>query len=65
MDPMTELVRTAIGYGVMMALEGQDELVAKLQRLGPNESLADALTGDAEGFIRTRADLVESVRQLT
>lgn len=61
MNPIVDLVRNAMGYGVMMALEGRDELVAKLTAAGVNTSLADALTSDAEGFVRTRADLVEAV----
>lgn len=60
-DPKVELVRNAIGYGVMMALEGKADLLAKLQSLGPGTTLADALTGDAEKFIETRADLIEAV----
>lgn len=60
MDPVVDLVRQAIGYGVMMALEGREGLIAKLSAGDPNGSLADALISDAEGFIRTRADLVEA-----
>ncbi len=62
-DPVTDLVRCAIGYGVMMALEGRDELLAKLQRLPVDGSLADALNEDAERFVRTRADLVQDVAE--
>ena len=57
---MVELVRTAIGYGVMMALQDMAGLERKL-RVNPGGSLADALTADAEGFIQTRADLIEAV----
>lgn len=46
-DPVVDLVRNAMGYGVMMALEGKDNLIAKLST---SVSLADALTSDAEGF---------------
>lgn len=60
-DPVVDLVRQAMGYGVMMALEGRDQLLAKLSAGGASASLVDALTSDAEGFVRTRADLVESV----
>lgn len=63
-DPVTDLVVNAIGYGVMMALEGRDALIAKLRTLPPTGSLADALVEDAEGFIRTRADLVGAVREM-
>lgn len=63
-DPMTELVVNAIGYGVMMALEDRDGLIAKLQTLPSKGTLADALVPDAEGFIQTRADLVSSVREM-
>lgn len=59
-DPVVDLVRNAIGYGVMMALEDKSGLIAKLS-INPGGSLADALTADAEGFVRTRADLVEAV----
>jgi hypothetical protein len=47
-----------MGYGVMMALEGKDDLIAKLSAA---VSLADALTSDAEGFVDIRADLIEAV----
>jgi hypothetical protein len=60
-DPVVDLVVNAIGYGVMMALEGKSELVAKLSALPANGVLADALMSDAEGFIRTRRDLVEAL----
>lgn len=64
-DPLVDLVRGAIGYGVMMALEGKSDLLTKLSALPANGSLADALTPDAEGFIRMRADLVEAVKSAT
>lgn len=57
-DPVVDLVRNAMGYGVMMALEGKSDLIAKLST---SVSLADALTSDAEGFVHTRADLVEQL----
>jgi hypothetical protein len=60
-DPVVDLVVNAIGYGVMMALEGRSELLAKLQALPATSTLADALVSDAEGFIRTRRDLVEAL----
>ncbi|UCZ58694.1 hypothetical protein [Mycolicibacterium phocaicum] len=60
-DPMTDLVVNAIGYGVMMALEDREGLIRKISQAGPSASLADALIPDAEGFIDTRADLVEAV----
>lgn len=60
MDPVVNLVRQAMGYGVMMALEGREDLIAKLCTPS-NDSLADALTSDAQGFVRTRADLVDEL----
>lgn len=60
-DPMTDLVRQAMGYGVMLATEGKDRLVAKLQAQGPSGSLPDALIEDAESFLGIRTDLVEAV----
>lgn len=60
-DPVTDLVRIAIGCGVMMALEDRDALLAKLQQLPVNGVLADALTEDAKRFLGTRLDLVEDV----
>lgn len=62
MDPIVDLVRTAMGYGVMMVLDGKAELIAKLQSQSPAGSLADALTDNAEQFIKTRADLVEAIQ---
>lgn len=62
-DAVVDLVVNAIGYGVMMALEGRDELLSKLQALGPGGSLADALRSEAEGLVRTRSDLVEALGQ--
>lgn len=61
-DPITDLVINAMGYGVMMALEGREKLIAKLQGIGPGGVLADALVDDAKEFIRIRMDLVEAVR---
>lgn len=63
LDAVTDLVRDAIGCGVMMALEGRDELIRKLQRLPADGSLADALTEDAESFVRIRADLLNAVAE--
>jgi hypothetical protein len=51
-----------MGYGVMMALEAKDDLIAKLQAQGPTGSLPDALAGNAREFIRIRSDLAEAVR---
>ena len=61
MDPILELVRAAMANGVMMALEGREQLLAKLQALPASGTLGDALTADAESFIRIRADLIEAV----
>ena len=60
-EALIELVQNAIGYGVMMALDGRDELLSKLRALPPSGSLADALRGNAESFIETRADLAEAL----
>lgn len=60
-DPITDLVVNAMGYGVMMALERREELLAKLSSLPPNTSLAEALKGDAEEFVGIRTDLVEAI----
>lgn len=60
-EALTDLVTTAIGNGVMIALEGQDGLRRKLLACGPSGTLADALREDAEEFIRIRADLVEAI----
>lgn len=62
LDPIVELVRGAIGNGVLMALEDQPGLLAKMRAAGPGASVADALTADAEEFVRVRADLVEAVK---
>lgn len=62
-DPVTELVRNAIGCGVMMALENRDELIRKLRSLPADGTLADALTQDAESFVRYRTDLIEDVAE--
>jgi hypothetical protein len=61
MTALEELVRAAMGYGVMMALEGKAELIGKLQQLDAHSSLADALTSDAEKFLETRVDLADAV----
>ncbi|QFG09082.1 hypothetical protein I5J49_gp54 [Mycobacterium phage ThulaThula] len=60
-EAVVDLVLNAIGYGVMMALEGRAELVARLQAAPPSASLGDLLRGDAERFAQTRADLVEAL----
>ncbi|SCX34539.1 hypothetical protein [Mycolicibacterium fluoranthenivorans] len=60
-DPLVDLVRNAIGYGVMMAVESPVELRAKLSALPENSTLADALTSDAKGFVEIRRDLIEAV----
>lgn len=62
LDPIVELVRGAIGNGVLMALEDRAGLLAKLRAAGPGASVADALTADAEEFVRIRGDLVEAVQ---
>ncbi|TGB37893.1 hypothetical protein [Mycolicibacterium peregrinum] len=62
-DPVVDLVRQAMGYGVLMALEDRAGLVAKLQAVGPGGSFPDALTSDAEGFVSMRRDLVEKAVQ--
>lgn len=60
-DPVVDLVRNAIGYGVMMALEDRADLIAKLSALPVDGSVADALISDAEGFVNIRRDLVEAL----
>jgi hypothetical protein len=62
-DPVKDLVISAMGYGVMMALEGRSDLLAKLSALPADGVLGDALISDAENFIRIRRDLVEAVRE--
>jgi len=58
-DPVVDLVRQAMGYGVMLGTEGRDQLMAKLRALPSDGSFPDALTSDAEGFVEMRNDLVE------
>jgi hypothetical protein len=60
-DPVVELVLNAMGFGVMMALEGKPDLLKRLSALPADGSLADALRSDAEGFVKTRSDLVEAL----
>jgi hypothetical protein len=64
-DPVVNLVRQAIGYGVMMATEGKSDLVDKLSALPANGNLPDALTSDAEKFVAIRSDLVEALHEYT
>lgn len=61
-EPIVELVRDAIGNGVLMVLGGGPGLIAKLRAGDPGASFAEALTGEAEEFVRIRADLVEAVQ---
>lgn len=61
-DPIVQLACNAIGYGVMLALEGKSELLAKLQGIPPNGTMYDALLKDAEGFVETRSDIVRDIR---
>jgi hypothetical protein len=63
-DPVVNLVRQAIGYGVMMATEGKSDLVDKLSALPAYRSLSDALTLDAEKFVAIRSDLVEALKEV-
>lgn len=64
-DPVVDLVRQAIGTGIMMALDDptglRERLTAALSATGPNVSFTDALTDDAEGFVKMRFDLVGAV----
>ncbi|WRQ08192.1 hypothetical protein JDBV06_00835 [Mycobacterium phage dwieneke] len=60
-EVVVELVTNAIGYGVMMALEGRAELLRRLQAAPPNVTLGELLRVDAEQFSQTRADLVEAI----
>lgn len=62
-DALVDLTTNAVGYGVMYALERRDELLAKLQGAGPNTTMWDLLKPDAEGFLRTRTDLVERLTE--
>lgn len=62
MDPVTELVINAMGNGVMLALDDPHRLRAAIIAAGPDGTLADALKGEAEEFIRIRADLIEALR---
>lgn len=61
-DAILDLVVNAIGYGVMMALESRDDLIARIRGAGPTTTLADLLIPDAESFIHTRADLVRAAK---
>jgi hypothetical protein len=61
MNPVVELVVNAMGYGVQLALDGRDELRAKLLACNVGDTLADALRADAEQFCHTRADLIEAL----
>jgi hypothetical protein len=60
-DPVVALVANAIGYGVMLALEGKDILRHKLESLPPGSTLFDAVIHDAEEFAKTRSDLVDAL----
>lgn len=60
-DPAVDLVRQAMGYGIMMALEDRAGLVAKLSALPTHGNLPDALIEDAEEFVSIRTDLVEAL----
>lgn len=62
LDPVVDLVRNAIGYGVMMALENRTGLIRRMQDAGPGVTMTDLLAEDAAGFVQTRADLVEAVQ---
>lgn len=61
-DPVVDLVRQAIGTGIMMALDDPMGLRAKLTTAGPSASFLDALTEDAEGFVKMRFDLVRALK---
>lgn len=60
-EALVDLTANAVGYGVMMALEGRADLIRKLQAAGPNATMFDAVKADAESFLVTRADLVEAL----
>ncbi len=64
-DPVVNLVRQAMGYGVLMTLEDRAGLLAKMSALPADSSFPDALTSDAQGFVKTRSDLVDAAMKGT
>ena len=62
LDPVVDLVRNAIGYGVMMALENRTGLIRRMQDAGPGVTMADLLAGTVTLMMDSVASALPHIR---